>query len=234
MAEKITAENVKASKAFQFARKKAKDVAGDDRKLGNLLDATLGKLEDVTGNSEKIETFVGQVQTLMRMIGAYRRGDYRGINVKSVIIVVAALLYFIMPIDFIPEYYAHRDHVGFVGYPRKQGYYLGGIPAPAFRDNEPGPWLTYARYYLAYFIAQAYGLVQAIHPPFVQPGIFSQKLALIRAGHFPFYQQPGDQGPVLPVRDPLIYNSLCDYFCHKWKCLAGCISRVSSPTSGTG
>ena len=104
MAEKITAENVKASKAFQFARKKAKDVVGDDKKLGNLLDATLGKLEEVTGNSDKIETFVSQVQTFMRMIGAYRRGDYRGISAKNVIIMVAALLYFIMPIDFIPDF----------------------------------------------------------------------------------------------------------------------------------
>lgn len=104
MAEKITAENVKASKAFKFARKKAKDVAGDDTKLGNLLDATLGKLEDVTGNGDKIEAFVSQVQTFMRMISAYRRGDYRDINFKSVIIVVAALLYFIMPIDFIPDF----------------------------------------------------------------------------------------------------------------------------------
>ncbi|MFA0962741.1 YkvA family protein [Roseivirga sp. BDSF3-8] len=104
MAEKVTVENIKASKAFKFARKKAKDVAGDDKKLGNLLDATLGKLEEVTGNGDKIESFMSQVQTFIRMISAYRKGTYRGINVKSVVIIVAALLYFIMPIDLIPDF----------------------------------------------------------------------------------------------------------------------------------
>jgi len=43
------------------------------------------------------------VQQLVRMIKAYASGSYRGVSRKNIILVVASILYFISPLDIVPD-----------------------------------------------------------------------------------------------------------------------------------
>jgi uncharacterized membrane protein YkvA (DUF1232 family) len=44
-----------------------------------------------------------RLQQLGRLTMAYARGEYRRIPVKSIVIITAALLYFLNPLDVIPD-----------------------------------------------------------------------------------------------------------------------------------
>ncbi len=44
-----------------------------------------------------------QLQTLGRMVTAYARGHYRAIPVKTLLSLIAALIYFLNPVDLIPD-----------------------------------------------------------------------------------------------------------------------------------
>jgi uncharacterized membrane protein YkvA (DUF1232 family) len=40
----------------------------------------------------------------LRLLRAYVRGDYRNVPFKSLVLIIAAVLYFVMPIDVIPDF----------------------------------------------------------------------------------------------------------------------------------
>ena len=44
------------------------------------------------------------VIALARMLSSWVKGDYRNISTKSIIAVVAALIYFVNPLDLIPDF----------------------------------------------------------------------------------------------------------------------------------
>jgi uncharacterized membrane protein YkvA (DUF1232 family) len=47
---------------------------------------------------------IGQLQLLVRMVRSYASGEYRGIATSSLLKVVATLIYFVSPLDFIPDF----------------------------------------------------------------------------------------------------------------------------------
>lgn len=47
--------------------------------------------------------FISNIQTLSRMIRAYAKGEYRVIPWTTLVKIVAALVYFVSPLDFIPD-----------------------------------------------------------------------------------------------------------------------------------
>jgi uncharacterized membrane protein YkvA (DUF1232 family) len=44
------------------------------------------------------------LMAMIRLIRAYYRGDYRQISWQNLLIVVAAIIYFVMPLDVIPDW----------------------------------------------------------------------------------------------------------------------------------
>ncbi|OYD56825.1 hypothetical protein CGZ90_14820 [Fictibacillus aquaticus] len=51
-----------------------------------------------------IQELSAQVKALVRLVKSYRQGTYRDISKKSVLIMVAGLLYFVSPVDAIPDF----------------------------------------------------------------------------------------------------------------------------------
>lgn len=47
-----------------------------------------------------------QFSTIIRMVRAYIKGDYREVSFKNIALSVAALLYFISPLDLVPDFLA--------------------------------------------------------------------------------------------------------------------------------
>lgn len=42
--------------------------------------------------------------TLVALVKAYANGSYRGVSTQNMVLVVAAILYFILPIDLVPDF----------------------------------------------------------------------------------------------------------------------------------
>ncbi|NJN24735.1 MAG: DUF1232 domain-containing protein [Cyclobacteriaceae bacterium] len=89
---------------FQNALRNAIGLANNPHKIADLLDNASHKLSDMDGNKQRISDFFYKVKTLMRMLRAYIRGEYRLIPWKSLLMIIASLLYFVMPLDFIPDF----------------------------------------------------------------------------------------------------------------------------------
>ena len=87
------------NKFFKKAQRAAKKVVGNNDKLAHLIERSKDKLIGV-GNSKLIEN----AKIFIRMVKAYTSGSYREVPLKSIVIVVAALLYFVMPLDLIADF----------------------------------------------------------------------------------------------------------------------------------
>ena len=92
---------------FQKEKEKAEVYLEDKKKLKGLNAAVAQKM---AGVKSQIREGVDDLYTLMRLVAAYAQGEYRQVSKKTMIAVVAALLYFLSPIDLIP------DVLVFIGY----------------------------------------------------------------------------------------------------------------------
>lgn len=66
-----------------------------------LIKQALGKSESVKG--EEGIGFREKIGLLSRLVKAYAAGEYRQVPAKTLISTLAALIYFVSPIDFIPD-----------------------------------------------------------------------------------------------------------------------------------
>ena len=88
---------------FNQALSKATKLAGHPGRLLKLLVQRGVKLYHADFRNLRADHLVGKVSVLGRIVGAYARGEYKSIPWKTLITVLAGLLYFINPIDLIPD-----------------------------------------------------------------------------------------------------------------------------------
>jgi uncharacterized membrane protein YkvA (DUF1232 family) len=88
---------------FQVALQKASRILGKPGRLFLLL-VTFGRKLNQTDFTKSDTTIVKEkFFTLGRLLRAYAQGEYREIPWKSLLLIVAAIVYFINPIDIIPD-----------------------------------------------------------------------------------------------------------------------------------
>ena len=73
----------------------------DPKKLSRLLTAVLTYADE---NKNAVRTFFKDVLLLWEMLNAWFRREYRAIPKKTIVLIVAALIYFVSPIDLIPDW----------------------------------------------------------------------------------------------------------------------------------
>ncbi|MDB5229145.1 MAG: hypothetical protein JWN78_3338 [Bacteroidota bacterium] len=88
-------------KIFDNIYKKAERIITSGTAVSKLLDEVFLKIGE---SSEMFYKIQDSVIALTRMTRAWVKGDYKNISTKSMIAVVAALLYFVNPLDFIPDF----------------------------------------------------------------------------------------------------------------------------------
>lgn len=98
------AKEAPSSAYFEQAKKKAEDYRKDPEKAKRLA-------EEVWEKSKKFERKKGilrqmweNINLMYRCIRAYFNGDYKEIPWDSIILIIAGLLYFLSPIDLIPDW----------------------------------------------------------------------------------------------------------------------------------
>lgn len=81
------------------------DVAGsylkDPQRRSSLLTAVKGYAKN---KKHLIQNFKADLQTLVFLLRAWSKGAYPNVPPKTILLVVAALLYFLSPVDTIPDF----------------------------------------------------------------------------------------------------------------------------------
>jgi uncharacterized membrane protein YkvA (DUF1232 family) len=86
------------------ARRRAEEYLRDPARAQELLSRALNKASSRRGDQTLVDEFWEYLQLASRMVMASIRGEYTGLSGKSLTLIVAALLYYISPIDLIPDF----------------------------------------------------------------------------------------------------------------------------------
>jgi uncharacterized membrane protein YkvA (DUF1232 family) len=91
---------------FKSATRKAGKYAGGGLALLELIREALTKAKNVAGKENKGvgQVLAEKVTMLSRMVKAYASGQYKIIPWGSIVKIIAVLIYFISPIDVIPDF----------------------------------------------------------------------------------------------------------------------------------
>lgn len=81
---------------------RAGDVAGSPARLQKVAKQATAKMLNRGGAS--LASAQEQLRTLVDLVSAYVHGDYREVSATTLVSVVAALLYFIAPLDALPDF----------------------------------------------------------------------------------------------------------------------------------
>jgi uncharacterized membrane protein YkvA (DUF1232 family) len=82
--------------------KQVEVIVRQEKKLIELVQNVLAKLTKVATNP-KVQRFIQPVQIFIRMIKAHFRGEHK-IALSTLGLIVLALVYFLSPVDFIPDF----------------------------------------------------------------------------------------------------------------------------------
>jgi len=89
------------SRAFHKAKSKAEEYAQDPQKAKKLVDEAMKKAKGKKqGALEEVWKYLG---ALIRLTRAYFNRQYTEIPWHSIVVALAALIYFVSPLDFIPD-----------------------------------------------------------------------------------------------------------------------------------
>lgn len=88
-------------RAFQESRNKAREILNDSQKMQDLAERSMKLLQ---AQQDRLAEAGMEFKTLNRMLLAYVRGEYKAYSLKTILSVLGALLYFVNPLDLIPDF----------------------------------------------------------------------------------------------------------------------------------
>ena len=83
---------------------KAKKIINDDEKLKKLIEDVLKKLKEISSDKKTSAKLNDSLRLFIRIINAYTSKDYTYVPWKTICLIVAGLIYFIYPVDLIPDF----------------------------------------------------------------------------------------------------------------------------------
>jgi uncharacterized membrane protein YkvA (DUF1232 family) len=96
------AQKVLQSLFFKKAQQKAFAYLQNPGKLLLLLQQVTSQINNLAGKGSS-PGLTDNLRTLMRMVNAYRLGTYRTVPWQTVGMIIAILVYFVLPLDFVPD-----------------------------------------------------------------------------------------------------------------------------------
>jgi uncharacterized membrane protein YkvA (DUF1232 family) len=88
------------NRAFRQAQAAAEKTLKDPKKAKSLADKAGRKFDE---NWERLGDAADELQALIRLIQAYAKGEYRDVPWTTLVAAAGAVVYFVMPIDLIPD-----------------------------------------------------------------------------------------------------------------------------------
>ena len=83
---------------------KAKKIINDDEKLKKLIEDVLKKLKEISSDKKTSAKLNDSRRLFIRIINAYTSKEYTYVPWKTICLIVAGLIYFIYPVDLIPDF----------------------------------------------------------------------------------------------------------------------------------
>lgn len=96
-------EKILDSVFYNSSLKKASRLSKNTVGILTLLKGVLSKIQ-TEGKSIVLQSIKDKVLTLGKMLKFYATGDYRNIDLKNVVIIITAFVYFLSPVDLIPDF----------------------------------------------------------------------------------------------------------------------------------
>lgn len=94
----------KALRLMQGSSDEAEEIAQDSGKLDKLVNKSRKKMSNVKDKKPNVLNFFNQLIVFQRLLRAYSRKEYPHLPWKSLLTIVGAILYFINPLDLIPDF----------------------------------------------------------------------------------------------------------------------------------
>ncbi|MEJ7647129.1 MAG: DUF1232 domain-containing protein [Chryseolinea sp.] len=88
---------------FEIAMQQAAKLAGNKSRILQLLTQLGSKIGSINWNVGQRDQIQSKLFTLGRFVTAYAQGRYRGVPGKTILLLLAAVIYFINPLDLIPD-----------------------------------------------------------------------------------------------------------------------------------
>lgn len=89
---------------FNKAITTAREVVNDPIKLHKLLNMAVEKVIKLRKENKEFDQLMMKLGTAIRMVRAYKNKSYTEIPWKSILLLTAGLVYFVMPLDLIPDF----------------------------------------------------------------------------------------------------------------------------------
>lgn len=99
---KPSASRVKNTAAYRIALAKAGKLLKNPTQLAALAGQARAKAR--RGERGALASLGNSLGSALRLVKAYSRGDYREVSWHNLMLIVAALVYFVAPIDLIPDF----------------------------------------------------------------------------------------------------------------------------------
>jgi uncharacterized membrane protein YkvA (DUF1232 family) len=99
---------------------KAKDYIDNEEKTDSLLKKALLKAKN---NKGSLGDAWEKLQLLVDLVKAYSKGEYRQVSKSTIITVIGAILYFVSPLDLVPDFLVGLgilDDAAVIGYTLKK------------------------------------------------------------------------------------------------------------------
>jgi uncharacterized membrane protein YkvA (DUF1232 family) len=105
----LAGDEITQSAAFRRATLDAENYAGDPKRLRKLVEDAAGKL-NIIPRGPFGETWP-YLLAMIRVIRDYQRGEYRDLSAPKLLIIIAAIIYFVSPFDVIPDWIPVLGHI---------------------------------------------------------------------------------------------------------------------------
>jgi uncharacterized membrane protein YkvA (DUF1232 family) len=94
----------KISETVEKTRSKAEEYARDPEKAKKLIDEAVRKARQQEKNKGPLADIWNYLTALFRLLQAYMRREYTDIAWGSIVLVIVAIVYFVSPLDLIPDF----------------------------------------------------------------------------------------------------------------------------------
>jgi len=123
----MTAED---PKGFRAAQTRAQSYTQDKTKARRLVENAISK---AYRNREHLKGVWDNLMSLCRMIRAWSKGEYKTLPWKTIVMALAAMLYFLDPLDLVPDFI---PGVGYIDDALVLGFVIRSIQADLARFME--------------------------------------------------------------------------------------------------
>jgi uncharacterized membrane protein YkvA (DUF1232 family) len=102
-------DEITRSSAFRRAAIDAEACVRDSVRLRQLVEDAVGKI-NITPRGPFSDTWP-YLMAMIRLIRDYQRAEYRDVSEPNLVIIIAAILYFVSPFDVIPDWVPVLGHI---------------------------------------------------------------------------------------------------------------------------